>query len=109
MRLVAKLIRGKKAHEAIAQLKVANKRSAVAILKLLKSGIDAAKKKDMNEELLFISELIVNEGPKRKRGYAMSRGHVGTITKRSSHISLTLDASAQAEVPQVASQKKATK
>ena len=92
IRLIAKLIRGKKADEAILQLQVANKRSSLPMLKLLKSGIDAAKRKDMDEKSLVISELIVNEGPKRKRGYAMSRGHVGTITKRSSHISLTLSA-----------------
>ncbi|KKS18714.1 MAG: 50S ribosomal protein L22, large subunit ribosomal protein L22 [Parcubacteria group bacterium GW2011_GWC1_41_7] len=97
IRLIAKLIRGKKADEAVIQLQAANKRSSIPMLKLLKSGIDAAKRKDMDEKSLVISELIVNEGPKRKRGYAMSRGHVGTITKRSSHISLTLSVPAVVE------------
>jgi large subunit ribosomal protein L22 len=62
------------------------------LLKLLKHGIDVAEKqKNIKKEFLYIKNIIVNEGPKYKRYIPMSRGHVGQIVRRSSHVELILD------------------
>jgi large subunit ribosomal protein L22 len=89
--LVAKMIRGLKASEAERQLLFSSKRASKSLLKLLRSAFDIAEKqKQLKKEELKIAKLVVNQGPKRKRYRAMSRSHVGTITKRSSHIELEL-------------------
>lgn len=91
VRLVAKLVGGLTVVEAERQLLFSPKRAAQPILKLLRSALDIAEKqKQLKKGELKISKLSVNEGPKQKRHRPMSHGHVGTITKRSSHIELEL-------------------
>lgn len=92
VRIVAKMIKGLMVDNAEKQLLFSPKRAAKSLLKLLKHGIDVAvKQKQLDKKKLFIKNVIVNEGPKQKRFRAMSRGHVGRIIKRSSHITLELD------------------
>jgi large subunit ribosomal protein L22 len=92
VRLVAKLIKGMDVEKAEKQLMFCDKRASKPILKLLKSAIDIAEKqKNLKKEELKIKNIIVNEGPKYKRYRPMSRGHVGRIIKRTSHIELELD------------------
>lgn len=91
VRVVAKSLKGLSVLEAEKQLMFLNKRSAKPLLKLLKHAIDVAEKqKNLQKENLYIKNIIVNEGPKFKRYYPMSRGHVGTIIKRTSHVQLIL-------------------
>ena len=57
--LAADLVRGRQANEALAQLKVANKKSARLISKLLKSALANAKHNyDIAADNLFIKESI---------------------------------------------------
>jgi large subunit ribosomal protein L22 len=92
VRLVAKLIKGMDVERAEKELLFCNKRASEPLLKLLKSAIDIAEKqKNLKKEELKIKNIIVNEGPKYKRYRPMSRGHVGRIIKRTSHIELILD------------------
>lgn len=92
VRLVANLIKGLSVDEAEKQLIYLNKRAAKPLLKLLKSALNIAEKqKNLKKENLKIKNIIVNEGPKYKRYIPMSRGHVGTIIKRTSHVELELD------------------
>ena len=68
VRLVADLIRGKKADEALVQLSFIGKRSAPDIAKLLKSAISNAKnnyKVDTEAVDLYIKEIKVDGGPSR--------------------------------------------
>jgi len=91
VRMVAKAIKGLKVLEAEKQLMFLHKRSSRPLLKLLKHAVDVAEKqKNLKKEELYIKNIIVNEGPKYKRYYPMSRGHVGTIVKRTSHVQLIL-------------------
>ncbi len=91
VRVVAKALKGLSVEKAEKILMVLNKRSAKPLLKLLKHAIDVAEKqKNLKKEELYIKNIIVNEGPKFKRYYPMSRGHVGTIVKRTSHVQLIL-------------------
>ena len=90
-RLVADLIRGKKAAEAQSVLSFTVNKSARPVLKLLNSAIASAKHDfHLDEANLFISQVFVDEGPKLKRWHPMSRGRAYPIIKRTSHITLVL-------------------
>lgn len=91
VRLVADLVRGKKASEAQSILLFTVNKSSKPVLKLLNSAIDSAKKNHkLDESTLVISKITVDEGPKMKRWHPMSRGRAYPILKRTSHIVLVL-------------------
>ena len=91
-RLVADLVRGKKAEEAQVILNFAIKRASDPILKLLNSALTNAKiTKNIPASDLFISKLTVDEGPAGKRVLPKSRGRGEIIKKKNSHITLVLD------------------
>lgn len=90
-RQVIDLIRNKKVAEARAILEFTVKRSADPVLKLLNSAVASAVNDfHLEESNLIISEIKVDEGPKLKRSFPMSRGRAYPIIKRTSHITLTL-------------------
>ena len=93
VRLVANLIRGKKAEEAESILNFTIKKAARPLLKLLKSARSNAKHNFQisDESNLFIAKVIVDEGPKLKRWRARARGVAGRIQKKTSHVTLVLD------------------
>jgi len=92
VRLVADLIRGKKIEEAQTLLTFTRKRAAQPILKLLKSAIGAASHNFQLETAnLYISKILVDEGPKLKRWRARARGQAFEIQKKTSHITMVLD------------------
>jgi len=91
VRLVADIIRGKKANVAQSLLSFTVNKPATGMLKLLNSAIASAKHDlKMEETSLFGSEIFVNEGPKLKRWHPMSRGRAYPIQKKTSHITLIL-------------------
>lgn len=90
-RLVADLIRGKNTSLAIGILKNTNKKASPILLKLLNSAIaNAVNNHGMSGENLFISQILVNEGPTIKRFQPRSRGRAFKIFKRTSNLSITL-------------------
>lgn len=93
VRAVTDLIKGKRVEEAQTILEFLVKKPAVPLLKLLKSAIATAKNDFhlLDESNLYISKILVNEGPKLKRWRPASRGRVLPVMKRTSHIVLTLD------------------
>jgi len=93
VRLVADLIRGKKVGEAQAILNFTVKKAARPLLKLLKSAISNAKQNFqlLDESNLYVSKIIVEEGPKLKRWRARARGTVAPIQKKTSHITIILE------------------
>lgn len=91
-RLVADLIRGKGISEAEAILKFTDRRMAKPLLKLLQSAkANAVNNHDMFEDTLFISKIMVNEGPRIKRYLPRAKGRADQLLKRTCHIELTLD------------------
>jgi large subunit ribosomal protein L22 len=92
VRLVANLIRGKKAEEAQTILNFTVKKAARPLLKLLKSAVANAKHNFQapDESNLFIAKIIVDEGSKLKRWRARARGVAGRIQKKTSHVTLVL-------------------
>lgn len=87
VRQAADLIRGLGVVEAEQQLRFCAKRAAQPILKLLKSALANAN----NAPDLYISKILVNQGPILKRWRARARGTASAIQKRTSHIIIILD------------------
>ena len=92
VRLVADLLRGKSVEEAQNILNFTQKRTAKPFSKLLKQGISNAKNNfQMEEKNLYISTILVDEGPKLKRIRPRARGQANEIQKKTSHITIILE------------------
>ena len=91
VRLVGDLIRGKRVEDAQGILNFTTKKSARFFLKVLNSAVANAKNNFKIDHLnLYISNLLVDEGPKMKRWRPRSRGSANQIQKKTSHITITL-------------------
>lgn len=91
VRLVGDLIRGKKVEDAQGILNFTTKKSARIFLKVLNSAVANAKNNFKIDHLnLYISNLLVDEGPKMKRWRPRARGSANPIQKKTSHITITL-------------------
>ena len=91
VRLVADLVRGKSVEEATHILNFTRKRAAKPLLKLLNSAVaNASHNFQLKKENLYISKILVNEGPKLKRWRPRARGVTYEIQKKTSHITLVL-------------------
>ncbi len=89
--LVANLVRGRQAQEALAQLKVANKKAARLISKLLKSALaDAKHNYDIAADNLLIKEIWVGKGATFHRRAPKAHGRATPIRKETSHITVVL-------------------
>lgn len=92
VRLIADLVRGKKAEEAQTILNFTVKKAAKPVLKLINSGLSNAKNvKNIEAKDLFISKITVDEGPAGRRVLPKSRGRGEIVRKRTSHVTLVLD------------------
>jgi large subunit ribosomal protein L22 len=93
VRLVTDLIRGKTAKKAEKILTFTRKRAALPILKLLNQAVANAKNnfQVVDENNLYISKILVDEGTKLKRQLPRARGRADIIQKKTSHITLVLD------------------
>lgn len=90
-RQVADLVRGKKVEEAVGILRYTNKKSAPLIGKVLKSAMaNAEHNYDMDTTQLFVSEILVDEGPTLKRMQPRAYGRADVRRHRTSHITVVL-------------------
>mgnify|MGYP001120884683 CR=1 FL=1 len=91
-RLVADLIRGKRAEEAMHVLAFTKKAAAKTLIKLLKSAItNANQKKTIDVDRLYVKRITVDQGPTMKRYTPRALGRATMIRKRTSHITIVLD------------------
>ena len=91
VRMVTALIKGKKVEKAQAILNFTTKKAAQPVLKLLNSALASAINNfQMQESNMYISKVLVNEGPKLKRWRARARGRAFAIQKKTSHITIVL-------------------
>ena len=87
VKIVADLIRGKDAMEALTIVKF----TPEVIEKLLKSAIaNAENNHDMKSENLYVAEIYANQGPTLKRIRPAAKGSAVRIRKRTSHITIVL-------------------
>ena len=92
VRLVVDLIRGKKVQEARNILLYTRKYAAGIVAGVLKSAVaNAAQNPNIDENILYVKEIFVDQGPSLKRWRARAQGRAAGIKKRSSHITVILD------------------
>lgn len=91
VKIVADLIRGKDADEALAIVKFTPKASSEVIEELLKSAIaNAENNHGMKHEKLYVAEIYANQGPTLRRIRPAAKGSAVRIRKRTSHITIVL-------------------
>jgi large subunit ribosomal protein L22 len=90
LRLVANLVKGKKAEEALEYLKNVNKKGAEIIYKTIKSAIANAANKGVNPSDLSINDIRVDESMKLGRIFTGGRGRAREKIKRYSTLTVRL-------------------
>lgn len=90
-RLVADLIRNMSAAKAVNVLKFTPKKGAVLMLKLLESAVaNAENNNGIDIDELKVGAVFVDEAPTLKRIQARAKGRANRISKRTSHITITV-------------------
>ena len=90
-RLIADMIRGKNANEALTILSNVNNKSARLTLKVLNSAVaNAVNNNGADAASLYVKEARVDAGPVMKRHFFDSRSHIGHRNHRTSHIIITV-------------------
>ena len=93
LRTVLALIRGKSVDEAEAILTYCNKGGSAEVKKvLLSAAANAEHNQGMDRGDLFVAEAFADGGPHLKRMQPVSKGRGHAILKRTSHITVILDA-----------------
>jgi large subunit ribosomal protein L22 len=90
VRLIADLVRGKNASDALTTLQFVDKRAAGPFAKVIKSAVANAKDQGNDVDKLFIKSVQVNKAATLKRFMPRARGSASRINKRNSHISVEL-------------------
>ena len=92
-RRVADIVRRKPYTEAVAVLENLPQKAARYIRKVIQSAAANAlsQNKNLDEEMLYVKELCVDDGPRFKRLWPRARGRRDILIKRMSHISVILD------------------
>jgi len=92
VRRVTNLIKGKKAGDALVNLRFLPHRGAQVVAKVLKSAIaNAEQKKVADPESMKVKNVLVDQGPTMKRMKPRAMGRADIIRKRTSHITLVLE------------------
>ena len=91
VRPLTNLIRGLSFEQAMTQLELSKKRSAVFLKTALKAAYANADQAEANVRSLIVTEAHVDSGPTLKRFQPKDRGRAHPINKRTSHITVTVD------------------
>ena len=91
VKIVADLIKGKSAIEAMNILKFTPKAGSSILAKLLKSAMsNAENNNNLSVDSLVVSEIFANQGPTMKRLMPKAQGRGARIRKRTSHVTVVL-------------------
>ncbi|MGI6637988.1 MAG: 50S ribosomal protein L22 [Desulfobulbus sp.] len=91
-RLVADVIRGMDAGQAVTTLRFMPKKGAGIIRKVLESAVaNADQMGTVDVDTLYVKEILVDGGPMLKRFRPRAQGRATRILKRSSHITVVVD------------------
>ncbi len=89
IRYVVDMIKSKPIEDAVDILSLTPREAAAVVKKAIQSAVaNATENHKMKEEDLFISRILVNEGPTLKRFRPRARGRATRIRKRTSHLSV---------------------
>ncbi|MFK3981247.1 50S ribosomal protein L22 [Micromonospora sp. NPDC050397] len=96
-RRVVNLVRGLPAKEALTVLQFAPQAASEQVYKVLASAIANAENNErLDPDALLVSEAYVDEGPTMKRFRPRAQGRAYRIRKRTSHITIVVEAVAPA-------------
>src|SRR5437763_5498528 len=91
VRLVGAAVKGKRLAEAMAMLRFMPQRAATPIMKAVKSAAANAENNfDLDPNDLYVVRVVADEGRTLRRFRPKARGRVGTIHKRSTHITVVV-------------------
>jgi large subunit ribosomal protein L22 len=93
IRPVADMIRRKPYSEAMSLLENMSQRGAKIIRKTVKSAVSNAlgRNKRLDEDMLYVKEILVDEGPRMKRIWFRARGRADMLLKRMCHVTVVID------------------
>jgi len=99
IRPVADLVRRKPYTEAVSLLENMPHRGARLIRKTVVSAASNALNRDKQlvEDMLYIKEIMVDEGPRMKRVWFRGRGRADMLLKRMCHITVVVDQTGEAK------------
>lgn len=89
-RVIADMIRGKYADEALEQLRFTPRRAAGIVAKVVKSAVANAVQQQAEESKLVIQVAFVDKGPTLRRFRPRARGMATRINKMTSHITIVV-------------------
>lgn len=92
VRLVADMVRGRDVQDALNILKFSPNRASGMISQVIKSAVASANEGEADVDSLIVKEIRIDEGPVMKRFRPKDRGRAYNILKRTSHISVVVDA-----------------
>ena len=100
VRPVANCVKFKSYPEAMAVLENMPQKGAKLISKTMKSAASNAlfANKKLDEDMLFVKEIRIDEGPRLKRVWFRGRGRADMLLKRMCHITVVIDEIKQAGV-----------
>jgi large subunit ribosomal protein L22 len=90
LRPIADMAKKLKPADAIARLPFVGKAAAADLIKVIKTAVANGVNKGISADTLVFKEIMINEGPRLKRGQPVSRGQWHPIKKRMSHIRVIL-------------------
>ena len=93
VRPVANVIKRKTCSEALAILDVMPQKGAGLISGTLKSAVANAlyANKKLDEDMLYVREIRIDEGPRLKRVWFRGRGRADQLLRRMCHITVIVD------------------
>jgi len=99
-RRVVDMVRGLDVQEALDLLRFAPQAASEQVGKVLASAVaNAENNKQLDARDLFVSQAYVDEGPTLKRFRPRAQGRAYRIRKRTSHITIVVEANAPADAP----------
>ncbi|MCL2269726.1 MAG: 50S ribosomal protein L22 [Treponema sp.] len=99
IRPVADLVRRRPYPEAMSVLENMPQKGARLIRKTVKSAASNALSgnKKLDEDMLYIREIYIDEGPRLKRVWFRGKAKVNTLLKRMCHITVVIDETVQSK------------
>ena len=99
IRPVANLVRRLAYPEAMSLLENMPQKGARLISKTVKSAASNAlsSNKKLDEDMLYVREILIDEGPRLKRIWFRGRGRADMQLKRMCHITVVIDETVQAD------------
>ncbi len=90
-RLVARNVVGLDVEDALNVLRFTPNKPAAVLYEVIKSAVANAEQISLDVDSMFVSEVLVNEGPTWKRFMPRAQGRATRVRKRTSHITVILD------------------